>query len=66
MSDPVNWGHNVLADDLPCQHDLDLSITEIQKHYGDKNLRQNSSTPAYHKMMQGYNNPDKNIATYAT
>jgi len=65
MTDPLTWGHDPLADDHPCLHDLDLFITEIQKQYGDKDRRQNSSTQAYHEMMQGYHNPDENVRAYA-
>jgi hypothetical protein len=65
MTDPVTWGHDLLADDHPCLHDLDHFITEIQKQYGDKDWRQNSSTRAYHEMIQGYHNPDENVRAYA-
>jgi len=66
MTDPVTWGHDLLADDHPCLHDLDLLNTEIQKQYGDMDRRQNSSTQAYHEMMQGYDNPDLNVRAYAS
>ena len=44
MTDPVTWGHDLLADDHTCLHDYDLFVTEIRKQYGDKDLKQNSST----------------------
>jgi len=47
MTDRVTWGHDLLADNHPSLHELDLFITEIQKQYGDKDQRQNSSTRAY-------------------
>jgi hypothetical protein len=65
LTDPVTWGHDLLSDDHPCLHDLDLFITEIRKQYGDIDRRQNSSTRAYHEMIQGYHNPDENVCAYA-
>jgi len=65
MTDPVTWSHDLLANDHPCLNDLDLFIIEFGKQYGDKDRRQKSSTRAYHEMMQGYHNPDKNVRAYA-
>jgi len=65
MTDPETWGHDLLTDNHPCLHDLDLFITEIRMQLDDKDPRQNSSTRAYHKMMQGYHNPDENVRVYA-
>jgi hypothetical protein len=65
MTDPVTWGHDLLADDHTCLHDYDLFVTEIRKQYGDKDRKQNSPTRAYHEMMQGYHNSDENIRAYA-
>jgi len=65
MTDLVNWGHDLLTDDHPCVHDLDLFITKIQKQYGDKDRRQNSSTQAYYEIGQCYHNPDENVRAYA-
>jgi len=31
MTDPVTWGHDLLADDHTCLHDYDLFVTEIRK-----------------------------------
>jgi hypothetical protein len=65
MTNPVTWGHDRLTDDHPCIHHLELLINEIQKQYGDKDRRQNSSTQAYHEMMHGYHSPDENVRAYA-
>jgi len=65
MTDPVTLGHDLLADDHPCLHDLDLFITKIRKQDGDKDRRQNSSMRAYQEMIQGYHNPDENVRAYA-
>jgi hypothetical protein len=65
MTDPVTWGDDLLADDHTCLHDHDLFLTEIWKQYGDNERKQNSSTRVYHKMMQGYHNPDENKRAYA-
>jgi hypothetical protein len=65
MTDQVTWGHDLLADDHQCLHDLDLFITEMRKQYGDKDRRQYSSPRAYHEMMKGYHNPDENVCAYA-
>jgi len=65
MTDPVTWGQDLLADDHACLHYLDLFITELRKKYWDKDRRQNSSTRAYHEMMQRYHNPDENVHPYA-
>jgi len=53
MTDPVTLGHDLLAEDHTTLHDYDNLVTEIRKQYGDKDRKQNSSTWAYHAMMQG-------------
>jgi hypothetical protein len=30
MTDPVTWGHDLLADDHTCLQDYDLFVTEIR------------------------------------
>jgi hypothetical protein len=65
MTDPVTWGYNLLANDHPCLHVVHLFITEIQKQYGDKDRRQNSSLELSQEMMAGYHNPDKTVCAYA-
>jgi hypothetical protein len=64
MTDIVSWGHDLLAYDHTWLYDYDLFVTEIRKHYGDKDRKQNSSTRASHKIMQGYHNSDENIRVY--
>jgi hypothetical protein len=64
MTDPVTWGHHLLADDHTCLPDFDVFVTEIRKQYGDNDRMQNSCTRAYHKMMQGYHSSDQNIRAY--
>jgi hypothetical protein len=41
MTDPLTWGHDLLANDHTCLHVYDLFVTEIRKQYGDKDQKQN-------------------------